>query len=40
MAEKTELQSLNERLASYIARVRFLEIENSQLGQKVKRQFL
>lgn len=40
MIEKVELQNLNDRLASYIDRVRFLENENSHLGQKVKHSFV
>lgn len=36
IAEKVELQSLNDRLAVYIDRVRFLENENSRLGIEVQ----
>lgn len=35
IAEKVELQSLNDRLACYIDRVRFLETENSRLSYEV-----
>lgn len=36
ISEKLELQSLNDRLAGYIDRVRFLESENSRLTKEVK----
>lgn len=36
ISEKLELQSLNDRLAGYIDRVRFLESENSRLTVEVK----
>lgn len=36
ISEKLELQSLNDRLAGYIDRVRFLEAENSRLTVEVK----
>lgn len=36
VAEKLELQSLNDRLAGYIDRVRFLEAENNRLVVEVK----
>ncbi|XP_031640864.1 lamin Dm0-like [Contarinia nasturtii] len=36
IAEKVELQNLNDRLACYIDRVRFLEAENSRLGVEVE----
>lgn len=35
IAEKVELQNLNDRLACYIDRVRFLETENSRLSLEV-----
>lgn len=35
IAEKVELQNLNDRLACYIDRVRYLENENSRLGHEV-----
>lgn len=36
ISEKLELQSLNDRLAGYIDRVRFLESENNRLTKEVK----
>lgn len=36
ISEKLELQSLNDRLAGYIDRVRFLETENNRLTVEVK----
>lgn len=36
ISEKLELQSLNDRLAGYIDRVRFLESENNRLTVEVK----
>lgn len=36
ISEKLELQGLNDRLAGYIDRVRFLEQENSRLTVEVK----
>ncbi|KAF5292654.1 hypothetical protein FQR65_LT11206 [Abscondita terminalis] len=36
LAEKAELQNLNDRLAAYIDRVRYLEAENSRLGREVQ----
>lgn len=36
ISEKLELQSLNDRLAGYIDRVRFLETENNRLTKEVK----
>lgn len=36
IAEKLELQNLNDRLAGYIDRVRFLEAENSRLTVEVQ----
>lgn len=36
ISEKLELQSLNDRLAGYIDRVRFLEAENNRLTVEVK----
>lgn len=36
MAEKVELQNLNDRLATYIDRVRNLETENSRLSIEVQ----
>lgn len=36
LAEKVELQSLNDRLACYIDRVRFLEAENQRLSVEVQ----
>lgn len=36
ISEKLELQGLNDRLAGYIDRVRFLEAENSRLTLEVK----
>ncbi|XP_035230549.1 lamin Dm0-like, partial [Stegodyphus dumicola] len=36
MQEKLELQNLNDRLATYIDRVRFLETENSRLSLQVQ----
>lgn len=36
IAEKQELQALNDRLAGYIDRVRFLESENSRLTVEVR----
>ncbi len=38
LAEKNELASLNDRLAAYIDRVRFLETENSQLTKQIRAQ--
>ena len=38
LQEKNELASLNDRLASYIDRVRFLELENSQLTKQIRAQ--
>lgn len=35
MQEKLELQNLNDRLATYIDRVRFLESENSRLSHQI-----
>jgi lamin B len=35
LQEKTELASLNDRLAAYIDRVRFLETENSRLTKQI-----
>lgn len=35
MTEKVELQNLNDRLACYIDRVRFLENENTRLSIEV-----
>lgn len=36
IAEKVELQNLNDRLATYIDRVRFLENENARLSVEVQ----
>lgn len=36
MQEKAELQNLNDRLAAYIERVRYLENENSRLSREVQ----
>lgn len=36
MVEKCELQNLNDRLAAYIDRVRYLETENSRLSREVQ----
>ena len=36
MQEKEQLQGLNDRLAAYIDRVRFLEAENSRLSVQVR----
>ena len=38
LAEKNELASLNDRLAAYIDRVRFLETENAQLSKQIRAQ--
>lgn len=35
MQEKLELQNLNDRLATYIDRVRFLETENNRLSHQI-----
>lgn len=40
IAEKVELQSLNDRLACYIDRVRYLETENSRLSLEVSHCFV
>ncbi|KAK4877805.1 hypothetical protein RN001_010311 [Aquatica leii] len=36
LQEKADLQNLNDRLAAYIDRVRYLEAENSRLGREVQ----
>lgn len=40
MVEKVELQSLNDRLACYIDRVRILEVENFRLSHEVNANFV
>jgi lamin B len=36
LQEKADLQNLNDRLAAYIDRVRFLETENSRLTMEIR----